>query len=70
LYSLLTAAVSCPAGEYEYFDVAIYIPVGVVERFEDRERHAGQTFTTSACDVISSLGISSFVIERKQACLT
>jgi hypothetical protein len=34
LFGLLSAA-CCPAGEYENFDVAIYIPVSVVQRFED-----------------------------------
>ena len=35
---LLLTAASCPAGEYKNFAVAIYIPVGVVQRFEDPER--------------------------------
>jgi hypothetical protein len=38
LCGLLIAAASSPAGEYENFDVAIYIPVGVVQRFEDPAR--------------------------------
>jgi len=38
LCGLSIAAASSPAGEYENFDVAIYIPVGVVQRFEDPDR--------------------------------
>jgi hypothetical protein len=38
LLGLLIPAASCPAGKYKNFDVAIYIPVGVVQRFEDPER--------------------------------
>lgn len=35
--SMLLAATCCFAGNYTNFDVAIYIPVGVVQRFEDPE---------------------------------
>jgi hypothetical protein len=38
LMGLVLFAASCPAGEYKNFDVAIYIPVGVVQRFEDPGR--------------------------------
>ena len=33
----LLAALSCAAGNYTNFDVAIYIPVSVVQRFENPE---------------------------------
>ena len=35
--SILLAAVCCSAGNYTNFNVAIYIPVGVVQRFENLE---------------------------------
>jgi hypothetical protein len=41
LSSLVMIAAACRAGNYTNFDVAIYIPVGVVQSFKDPQKLAG-----------------------------